>query len=94
MSPSTFSLSLFAPFLRRSKKYKKLETDEPEKKKQDEANDELTRINYKIVSFFNRILNNHDFHIYKHYVIGKIDGFLYYIFFKSRKFKIIAFHKC
>ena len=49
MSPSTFSLSLFAPFLRRSKKYKKLETDEPEKKKQDEANDELTRINYKML---------------------------------------------
>ena len=37
MAPSTFSLSLFAPFLRRSKKYKKLETDEPEKKKQDEV---------------------------------------------------------
>ena len=50
MSPSTFSLSLFAPFLRRSKKYKKLETDEPEKKKQEEAIDELTRINFKIVS--------------------------------------------
>ena len=50
MSPSTFSLSLFAPFLRRSKKYKKLETEEPEKKKQEEANDELTRINFKIVS--------------------------------------------
>ena len=50
MAPSTFSLSLFAPFLRRSKKYKKLETDEPEKRKQDEANDELTRINFKIVS--------------------------------------------
>ena len=50
MAPSTFSLSLFAPFLRRSKKYKKLETEEPEKKKQEEAIDELTRINSKIVS--------------------------------------------
>ena len=50
MAPSTFSLSLFAPFLRRSKKYKKLETEEPEKRKQEEAIDELTRINSKIVS--------------------------------------------
>ena len=50
MSPSNFSLSFFAPFLRRSKKYKKLETDEPEKKKEEEAIDELSRINYKIVS--------------------------------------------
>ena len=54
MAPSTFSLSLFAPFLRRSKKYKKLETEEPEKRKQEEAIDELTRINSKIVS-----INNH-----------------------------------
>lgn len=53
MSPSTFSLSLFAPFLRRSKKYKKLETEEPEKKKQEEANDELTRINFKIDKLLN-----------------------------------------
>jgi len=53
MSPSTFSLSLFAPFLRRSKKYKKLETDEPEKKKQEEAIDELTRINFKIDKLLN-----------------------------------------
>jgi len=53
MAPSTFSLSLFAPFLRRSKKYKKLETDEPEKRKQDEANDELTRINFKIDKLLN-----------------------------------------
>ena len=50
MAPSTFSLSLFAPFLRRSKKYKKLETEEPGKRKQEEAIDELTRINSKIVS--------------------------------------------
>ena len=50
MAPSSFSLSLFAPFLRRSKKYKKLETEEPEKRKQEEAIDELTRINSKIVS--------------------------------------------
>ena len=52
MAPSTFSLSLFAPFLRRSKKYKKLETEEPEKRKQEEAIDELTRINSKIVRIF------------------------------------------
>lgn len=51
MAPSSFSLSMFAPFLRRSKKYKKLETEEPDKKSKDEANDELTRINFKIVSF-------------------------------------------
>ena len=50
MSPNHFSLSFFAPFLRRSKKYKKLETEEPEKKKQEEAIDELSRINSKIVS--------------------------------------------
>ena len=52
MSPSHFSLAFFAPFLRRSKKYKKLETEEPEKRKQEEAIDELTRINSKIVSIY------------------------------------------
>ena len=55
MSPSHFSLAFFAPFLRRSKKYKKLETEEPEKKKQEEAIDELSRINSKIVSTFTNL---------------------------------------
>ena len=56
MAPSNFSLSMFAPFLRRSKKYRKLETDEPEKqKKKEDAHDELSRINFKIVRFYNHL---------------------------------------
>ena len=51
MAPGGFSLTLLIPFLRRrSKKYEKLETEEPEKKKQEAALDELARINHKIVS--------------------------------------------
>jgi len=49
MAPGGFSLTLLIPFLRRrSKKYEKLETEEPEKKKQEAALDELARINHKI----------------------------------------------
>ena len=36
----------------RSKKYEKLETEDPEKKKQEATLDELVRINHKIVSSF------------------------------------------
>ena len=52
MSPGGFSLRLLVPvFLRRrSKKYEKLETEDPEKKKQEATLDELVRINFKIVS--------------------------------------------
>ena len=54
MSPGGFSLRLLVPvFLRRrSKKYEKLETEDPEKKKQEATLDELVRINFKIVSQF------------------------------------------
>ena len=51
MAPGAFSLTLLVPFLRRrSKKYEKLETEDPEKKKQEATLDELVRINHKIVS--------------------------------------------
>ena len=55
MSPGGFSLRLLVPvFLRRrSKKYEKLETEDPEKRKQEATLDELVRINFKIVSVFN-----------------------------------------
>ena len=50
MAPGAFSLTLLVPFLRRrSKKYEKLETEDPEKKKQEATMDELVRINHKIV---------------------------------------------
>ena len=50
MAPGPFSI--FAPFLgRKGKKYEKLETDDPEKKKQEATQEELVRINHKIVSF-------------------------------------------
>lgn len=41
--------SILAPFLgRKSKKYEKLETEDPEKKKQEATQEELVRINHKI----------------------------------------------
>ena len=49
MAPGAFSI--LAPFLRRkAKKYERLETEDPEKKRQDATLEELTRINIKIVS--------------------------------------------
>jgi len=55
MSPGGFSLRLLVPvFLRRrSKKYEKLETEDPEKKKQEATLDELVRINFKIDKLVN-----------------------------------------
>ncbi len=42
--------SILAPFLRRKvKKYERLETEDPEKKRQEATMEELTRINMKIV---------------------------------------------
>lgn len=47
MAPGAFSL--FAPFLRRrTKKYEKLETEDPERRRQEAAVEELVRINHKI----------------------------------------------
>ena len=44
--------SILAPFLRRKvKKYERLETEDPEKKRQEATMEELSRINMKIVSF-------------------------------------------
>lgn len=51
MAPGAFSI--LAPFMRRKvKKYERLETEDPEKKKQEATMEELTRINVKIVSIF------------------------------------------
>ncbi len=51
MAPGTLS-GILAPFLgRKSKKYEKLETEDPEKKKRQEATqEEINRLNCKIVS--------------------------------------------
>ena len=51
MAPGGFSI--LAPFLGRSKsskKYEKLETEDPEKKRQEATQEEIQRLNYKIVS--------------------------------------------
>jgi hypothetical protein len=46
------ALMVLAPFFgRKSKKYKKLQTDDPSKKTQEATQDEITRLNTKIVSF-------------------------------------------
>ena len=53
MAPGAFSI--LAPFLRRKvKKYERLETEDPEKKRQEATLEELTRINMKIVSIFDQ----------------------------------------
>ena len=50
MAPGAFSI-LAAPFLgRKSKKYEKLETEDPEKKRQEATQEEINRLNCKIVS--------------------------------------------
>ena len=44
------ALSILAPFLgRKSKKYEKLQTEDPEKKRQEATEDEISRLNAKIV---------------------------------------------
>jgi hypothetical protein len=49
MAPGGFSI--LAPFLgRKTKKYEKLETDDPEKRKQEATQEEIQRLNCKIVS--------------------------------------------
>lgn len=49
MAPGAFSI--LAPFLgRKSKKYEKLETEDPEKKRQEATQEEINRLNCKIVS--------------------------------------------
>ena len=52
MAPGPFS-GLLAPFIgaRKSKKYEKLQTDDPEKKRQEATQDEINRLHTKIVSF-------------------------------------------
>ena len=45
------ALSILAPFLgRKSKKYEKLQTEDPEKKRQEATEEEINRLNTKIVS--------------------------------------------
>ena len=49
MAPGAFSI--LAPFLgRKSKKYEKLETDDPERRRQEATQEEINRLNCKIVS--------------------------------------------
>jgi len=52
MAPGPFS-GLLAPFIgaRKSKKYEKLQTEDPEKKRQEATQDEINRLHNKIVSF-------------------------------------------
>ena len=46
------ALSILAPFLgRKSKKYEKLQTEDPEKKRQEATEEEINRLNTKIVRF-------------------------------------------
>ena len=51
MAPGPFS-GLLAPFIgaRKSKKYEKLQTDDPEKKRQEATQEEINRLHTKIVS--------------------------------------------
>ena len=50
MAPGAFSI--LAPFLRRKvKKYERLDTEDPERRKQEATMEELSRINIKIVSY-------------------------------------------
>ena len=49
------ALSILAPFLgRKSKKYEKLETEDPEKRRQEATEEEINRLNAKIVSYLTR----------------------------------------
>ncbi len=68
------ALSILAPFLGRSKakKYEKLETDDPEKRRQEATQDEINRLNMKIVSASekNSVHNYALFHIC---VVGAIN---------------------
>lgn len=50
MAPGS-AFSILAPFLgRKAKKYEKLETEDPEKKRQEATQEEINRLNCKIVS--------------------------------------------
>ena len=53
MAPGPFS-GLLAPFIgaRKSKKYEKLQTEDPEKKRQEATQDEINRLHSKIVSLY------------------------------------------
>ena len=55
------ALSILAPFLgRKSKKYEKLQTEDPEKKRQEATEEEINRLNTKIVRFY--LLANSSLH--------------------------------
>ena len=49
------ALSILAPFLGRksNKKYEKLQADDPEKRRQEATQEEINRLNTKIVSMMN-----------------------------------------
>ena len=51
MAPGALT-AILVPFLGRksNKKYEKLQTDDPEKRKQEATQDEINRLNVKIVS--------------------------------------------
>ena len=48
------ALSILAPFLGRksNKKYEKLQADDPEKRRQEATQEEINRLNTKIVSYY------------------------------------------
>ena len=60
------ALSILAPFLGRksNKKYEKLQADDPEKRRQEATQDEINRLNTKIVSII--LIPKADFLTYKH----------------------------
>lgn len=60
MAPGPFS-GLLAPFMgaaRKSKKYEKLQTEDPEKKRQEATQEEINRLNCKIVSSTSTLLKD------------------------------------
>ena len=61
MAPGPFS-GLLAPFIgaRKSKKYEKLQTEDPEKKRQEATQDEINRLHSKIVSLY--LFDTHSVH--------------------------------
>ena len=66
MAPGPFS-GLLAPFIgaRKSKKYEKLQTDDPEKKRQEATQDEINRLHTKIVSFISSSKHRPRWYYYK-----------------------------
>ncbi len=63
------ALAILAPFLgRKSKKYEKLQTEDPEKKRQEATEEEINRLNAKIVRFY----SNQKLNFQEHFKIKNI----------------------